>query len=100
MFWQNYSIKSRDIFETDPKLRWNVADDRIVFVDEREGGLVHLEGIGSDIWRAFDGKKNVDQIVKDLQLSYDAPSGVIKNDAERFIKRLFEMEYIQRVKPD
>ena len=89
--------KASDRYERASHVKWRVIEGRVVLIDANEGQLMHLNDVGSCIWQGLDGKKSVDQLLRELDNAFDAPADRLRRDVLKFLRRLSLMELIRKV---
>ncbi len=89
--------KASDRYERHPQVKWQAIEGLVVLIDANEGQLMHLNDMGSRIWQRLDGEQSVDQIISELENSFDAPADRLRKDTLKFLRRLSLMELIRKV---
>lgn len=89
--------KASDRYERRPQVKWQAIEGLVVLIDANEGQLMHLNDMGSRIWQRLDGEQSVDQIISELENSFDAPADRLRKDTLKFLRRLSLMELIRKV---
>ena len=57
-------ISPCDIFERHPVVEWRLVENAILLMDKKEGELIRLNEVGSQIWAETDGRQSVEEIVR------------------------------------
>jgi hypothetical protein len=66
-------------------------------IGDMEGELFTLNKTGQAIWQKLDGRKNLKEVIRELEQQYDAPSEVIKKDVIGLINELLKRSILIEV---
>lgn len=59
-----------------------------------EGALFSINEIGWEIWKKLDGKRTLEDVVKDLAVQFDASFEVIEGDVFAFVDELVKRKIL------
>ncbi len=89
--------EASDRYERACHVKWRMIEGRVVLIDANEGQLMHLNDVGSCIWQGLDGEKSVDQLIRELDNTFDVAAHHLRKDTLKFLRRLSLMELIRKV---
>jgi len=75
---------------------WRLIEGRAYLVDRDEGELLELNPVGTEIWRALDGSRDIGDIVTHVCQTFDVSRKKAEKDTVRFVERLKNMEIIEK----
>ena len=82
------------IYEKANHVEWDIIENQSVLIDTREMELFRLNEVGSAVWDTLDGQKKIEDILRELENQFDAPSKQIRKEVLGFIKKLSDRELI------
>lgn len=85
------------LFYKNGNVAWKSLDDSVILIDEQERELIELNAVGAEIWRCLDGKKITD-IIEHICTVFEVSEKKAAKDVEKFIKKLKDMELIEKRK--
>ena len=80
-------------------ISWRLIEDRAYLVDRDEGELLELNPVGTEIWQALDGSRDIGDVVNHVCQTFDVSRKKAEKDTVRFIERLKNMEIIEKRNP-
>lgn len=87
----------KDIVYTQSYLKKRI-DSNIMFITNKNLDLYIFNSITMDIYELIDGKRTINEIIKNLEIIYDVNSEVLENDLINIVKELLECNLIRRYK--
>lgn len=63
-------------------------------VDHNGNEVFKLNGTGRTVWDLLDGKRDLQELMREISNLFDAPEPVIRNDMELFLKELLQRRMI------
>lgn len=73
------------VFCRNPKLAWREIDGEIVIISPEDSSVHELNETAGMFWRSADGKRDVDEIVRELASLYEAPVELVRADVDELI---------------
>ncbi len=64
------------------------VDGEVILLSPTDFSYFGAAGTGGPVWELIDGERTVGAIVAELESSYDAPEGVIRNETLEFLEAL------------
>lgn len=89
-------VKPQAKYRRSPRASWKRIEDSVVVLDDVEGELIRFNGVGDRIWEELDGRRSVSDLAKLLGAEFDAPAGVLEKDIASFLRRLADMELVEK----
>lgn len=92
-----------------PKIKWNISDDRVVLTLVNKGifnyifqklikkpkeSKIHLDEIGSYVWKKIDGKNTIYEIAKSLKIDFGKKAEPIYSRLVNYFSMLCEYRFI------
>ena len=65
-------------------------DDELMVLDSKQGEILGLDKIGTDIWRMASSPTSAAIMIERLVQEYDADAGIISDDLMPFLTQLVE----------
>ena len=66
-------------------------------IGDMEDALYTLNQTGRAIWEGLDGKKSLEEIIRDLAASFQAPAGVIREDVLGLVEELLKRRMVTKL---
>ena len=63
-------------------------------VDHNDNEVLKINETGRALWNALDGKRDVQTVLREMAIRFDAPEQVIRNDIKKFLKALAQKRMI------
>ncbi len=79
------------------RFAWRVIEDEAVLVDRDEEGVLRLNPIATEIWRALDGSRCIAEIIDQIHQSFDVDRKTAEKDVLRFVNELFNREMVEEL---
>lgn len=79
-----------------PNISWQLLDNEIIIVNEKNKKVYLLQNTAKDFWLAIDGK-NVDDIVSSLYREYSAEYQQLEKDLKEFYENLKNLDLIEEI---
>ena len=73
---------------------WELVEEAAVVVDPSEGNVYHFNAVGTEIWKALDGIRTIEEIVGHVQACFEVKQAKIRKDVLSFIKQLRDMDLV------
>jgi 3-deoxy-D-manno-octulosonate 8-phosphate phosphatase KdsC-like HAD superfamily phosphatase len=89
-------IKNFYVRKNEADIVWNQVGQEIIIIltREKEEKVLRLNKTARFIWEHCDGRKTVQEVVKDLCLKYDIDEVRAMDDAVKLLTRMKEMQLI------
>lgn len=79
-----------------PNISWQLLDNEIIIVNEKNKKVYLLQNTAKDFWLAIDGK-NIDDIVSSLYREYSAEYQQLEKDLKEFYENLKNLDLIEEI---
>lgn len=70
------------------KVAWREIDGDIVIISPEDSSVHELNETAGAFWRNADGKRDINEIARNLAAAYDAPEGTVLADIEELVAEL------------
>lgn len=96
MFSREANFSNDSIFKhaEDVLQRKNPDGSIIVMSIKDEDIFYKVKGVAAEVFASLDGKKQIGQIIEQIQPNYDVTTQQIAKDSETFLKKLLELKLI------
>lgn len=64
------------------------VDGDLVLLSPKDYSYFGATGVGADVWDRIDGTRSLDEIIRDLELEFEAEDGAIRADTLEFVDAL------------
>ena len=76
------------------KIPWRLIEGQAILLDGEEGELIRLNEVGSEIWKAMDGRRTIGDITQHIAASFDVSERQAQKDVRRFVRLLLRQELV------
>ena len=84
-------------FTVAPDIRYRVIDDEAVVVRQREGDVLVLNQVAARVLQLVGEGLSPDEIGDRVTGEYEAPEAVIREDVEKFLAELEDLNVLERL---
>ena len=84
-------------FRVAPDIRYRVIDEEAVVVRQREGDVLVLNQVAARVLQLVGEGLSPDEIGDRVTGEYEAPEVVIRDDVERFLAELEDLNVLERL---
>ena len=84
-------------FKISPDIRYRVIDDEAVVVRQGEGDVLVLNQVAARVLQLVGEGLSPDEIGDRVAGEYEAPEATIRNDVERFLGELEDLNVLERL---
>ena len=77
-----------------PEIIAKLADDEAVLVMPQKGQVKVINEVGAVIWELIDGKRTIENIIKEIIAQFDVDPVTAESDVSNFIKELYKRDMI------
>lgn len=78
---------------------YDVVDGRAILIGPAGAHVIELNGVGSVVWDAIDGRREVDDLVAAVRVKLTRPDAVpaerLRADVESFLGELVRLELVR-----
>ena len=71
---------------------WRIIEDEAILLNVDKSEVIHLNEVGTTIWRCLDGEKTVSQIIESICRRFDVGRDSAKKDVLEFLDELIKEE--------
>ena len=87
-------------FSVSPHIRYRVIDDEAVVVRQREGDVLVLNQVAARVLQLVGEGLSPSEISDRVAGEYEAPEATIRDDVQKFLVELEELNVLERLPPD
>jgi hypothetical protein len=87
-------LENTAILQKNPDVIGKRTDDEVVLVMPKEGQVKVLNEVAALIWELTNGKRNIGQIVDEINIQFEVDLENAELDTKKFIKELVDLNIL------
>ncbi len=96
MWKEAKNILLTDVFEKNRKIPWKMLEGQAILIDPDERELLRFTPVGTAIWEALDGKRNVEKVITHVGEGFEVKGQNVRRDVMSFLKQLRRQALVEK----
>lgn len=76
---------------------WRIIDGEAIIVQVDNAEVIHLNKVGTFIWKNIEGKKKISDLIEDVCQNFDVDKDSAKKDVLEFIDEMVKKDLISNI---